>query len=58
MAQRPTLPADRERKCPARRSTRHAIGRGFPDAELPTAGLTLSEVARPGGLRRWRDGMH
>ena len=57
MAQRPTLPADREQKCSARRSTRQAIAQRFRDAGLATGGLTLSEVARDArraaALARW-----
>lgn len=46
MLKRLMLPADREHKCRAMRSTREAIAARFPDAELPTGGLTLAEVAR------------
>ena len=46
MLKRPMLPADREHKCRARRSDPGGCRGRFPDAGLPTGGLTLAEVAR------------
>lgn len=44
MLERQVLPADREQRCHAQRSTRVVIAAKYP--ELPRHGLTLAEVAR------------